>query len=57
MAEVCVVSCSHCVTPVRACTVQAVRTLLDHYLTNGQYNVEPEGRSMPKVDMSSYQRA
>lgn len=37
--------------------IQAVHTLLEHYLTHGQYNVEPEGRSMPKVDMSQYQRA
>ncbi len=37
--------------------VQAVRTMLDHYVTSGVYMVEPEGRDMPRIDMSSVNRA
>jgi hypothetical protein len=36
---------------------QSVRTLLEHYLVHGQYKQEPEGHSMPRIDISSYQRA
>ena len=37
--------------------IQAVRTLLEHYLVNGQYLKEPEGRAMPRVDLSSVIKA
>lgn len=52
-------TCHSLLLPCVLCVpaIQAVRTLLEHYLTNGHYNVEPEGHSMPRVDMSSYQRA
>lgn len=37
--------------------LQAVRTLLAHYLQNAQFRTQPEGRAMPRVDMSMYARA
>lgn len=51
---------SHFLPELARCTeadVASVRTLLEHYLTNGVYAKEPEGRNMPKVDMSQYSRA
>jgi len=42
---------------VQESDVQAVRTLCAHYLQNAQFRTQPEGRAMPKVDMSSYSRA
>jgi len=34
--------------------VQPLRTMLAHYLEHGQYNQEPDGSRMPRVDMSSH---
>ena len=33
--------------------IQPLRTLLEHYLTARLFEKEPEGRAMPKVDISS----
>ncbi|MEW5300917.1 MAG: hypothetical protein WDW36_003809 [Sanguina aurantia] len=37
--------------------VQAVRTLLEHYLSQSQFQIEPEGRKMPDIDMSTHMRS
>ena len=34
--------------------IQPLSTLLKHYLYDGQYGKEPEGRRMPKVDVSTF---
>eukprot|EP00798_Chlamydomonas_sp_ICE-L_P006572 gene6572-3224_t len=34
--------------------VLPLRTLLEHYLTSRQFEQEPEGRAMPRIDISSF---